>query len=530
MHPVAPENDLPLALIAAELALQRSDVAEAATRYAAAARLSDDAAIAEQATRLALAVKQWALARQSLARWQSLAPAAQGVVQARAWIALAEGDFERAHAELAALTGKTSPAGWRPVAQVLIGSDDKAAAARLLARLATEERLGATESNWLAMSQLALRLGDRALAEHLSATAVSRFRSGDAYAWSAQLALDRGDKVLARKQYGEALRRDPSSLRLRTGYAALLGDSGDPAGAARALATGKQTDVTFGARAAYAARAKDKGLLTALYREIQAEDGVRSGKRLLLLGQLAELLGQPKDALGWYREVAESDERWFDAGMRIIVLADQQGDSDGSRQRLGELRATVGADANEAGDLYLLEAELLARKKSHAESFAVYARGLEQLPGDPRLLYARAMLAIELDDLVAAERDLRQVIADDPDNADALNALGYTLADRTGRTDEALVLVEKALALKPGESAIIDSLGWIHYRLGQLDEALQQLRRAYAKTPDAEIGAHLGEVLWATGDREEARRIWERARKDDPDNAVLLETVRRLSP
>lgn len=530
VHPVAIEGDLPLALIAAELALQRSDIAEAATRYAAAARLSDDAAIAEQATRLALAVKQWLLARESLARWQSLAPNARGVLQARAWIALAEGDGERAYADLAALAADPSATGWRPVAQVLVGSDDKAAALRLLTRLATAERLGSTESNWIAMSQLALRLGDAALAGRLAAEAVARFHSGDSYAWSAQLALDRGDKAVARKQYGEALRRDPSNLRLRTGYAALLGDSGDPAGAARALAAGKQSDVTFGARAAYAARADDRNLLASLYREIQADDDARSGKRLMLLGQLAELLKQPKDALGWYREVPESDERWFDAGMRIVVIADEQGDADASHQRLGELRATVGADANQAGDLYLLEAELLARRKRHADSFAVYARGLEQLPGDPRLLYARAMLAIELDDLPAAERDLRQVIADDPDNADALNALGYTLADRAGRNDEALALVEKALALKPDEAAIIDSMGWIRFRMGQLDEALRHLRRAYAKTPDAEIGAHLGEVLWASGLRDEARGIWERARKDDPDNAVLLDTLRRLSP
>lgn len=363
VHAVAVERDLPLALIAAELALQRSDIAEAATRYAVAAQLSDAAAIAEQATRLALAVKQWPLARQSLARWQVLAPTAPGVVQARAWIALAEGDLERAHAELAALAESSAATAWRPVAQVLVGAEDKAVAARLLARLATAERLGATESNWIAMSQLALRLGDKTLAEQLSATAVTRFRSGDAYAWSAQLALDRGDKARARSQYGEALRRDPSSLRLRSGYAALLGDSGDPAGAARALAGGVQTDVTFGARAAYAARAEDKTLLAALYREIQAEDGARSGKRLLLLGQLAELLEKPADALGWYREVPEMDERWFDAGVRIVVLSDQQGDAAASRQRLGELRATAGADANEAADLYLLEAELLTRKE-----------------------------------------------------------------------------------------------------------------------------------------------------------------------
>ncbi len=529
VRPVPIDQDLPLMLIGAELALQDGDLGEAARRYADAAGLSADAAIAEQATRTALAVKQWPLAQRSLARWQVLAPTALGVVQARAWIALAEGDEERARTELVALAGANSTSAWRQVAQVLLGAADKALAARILAAVATPERLGASESNWIAMSQLAVRLGDAALAERLSVAAVTRFRSGDGYAWSAQLALDRGDKALARRQYGEALRRDPSNLRLRTGYAALLDDSGDPAGAARALAAGKQDDVTFGARAAYAARADDKSLLAALYREIEADESARSGKRLLLLGQVAEALERPLEAIRWYLEVPESDERWFAAGMRIVVLADEQGDMPTSLARLGELRATSGADADQAGDLYLLEAELLTRKSRNTEAMAVYARGLEQLPADPRLLYAKAMLAIELDDITGAEKDLRRIIADDADSAEALNALGYTLADRTDRIDEALVLIERALELKPGEASIIDSYGWVQYRLGHLDVAVRELRRAYAMSPDAEIAAHLGEALWTSGARDEARGVWEKARKADPDNRVLLETIQRLA-
>ncbi|MBN8481886.1 MAG: hypothetical protein J0L88_09890, partial [Xanthomonadales bacterium] len=230
VRPVPVAQDLPLMLIGAEFALQKGDLVEAAGRYTDAALLSADPAIAEQATRTALAARQWPLAQRSLARWQQLAPDASGIVQARAWIALAEGDEARARAELVTLTDVASTPGWRLVAQVLLGAGDKALAARVLAAVATPERLDANESSWLAMSQLAVRLGDSVLAERLSAAALTRFRSGDGYAWSAQLALDRGDKALARRQYAEALRRDPSSLRLRTGYAALLDDAGDAAG------------------------------------------------------------------------------------------------------------------------------------------------------------------------------------------------------------------------------------------------------------------------------------------------------------
>ena len=116
-----------------------------------------------------------------------------------------------------------------------------------------------------------------------------------------------------------------------------------------------------------------------------------------------------------------------------------------------------------------------------------------------------------------------------PDDAEALNALGYTLADRTDRRAEALELIQRAILLKPDEPAIIDSLGWIRYRMGDLDGSLEELRRAYAKQADPEIAAHLGEVLWVKGDRDEARRVWEQGRKKDAKNKALLETIRRLT-
>ncbi len=530
VQPVAIDQDLPLMLIGAELALQQGDLATAAKRHGAAALLSPDPQVAEKATRLALAVRDWPLARSSLARWRELAPASAGIGQSQAWIALAEGDAERAFVELDALARRTTDNGWRPIAQVLIGTQDKALALRLLERIATPERLGARDAHWIAMSQLALKLGDKGQAARLADAAVTRFKSADAYAWSAQLALDRGDRKLARTRYAAALARDPSSLRLRSGYAALLGDIGDNAGAARALAGGKQSDVTFGARAAYAARAKDDALLTALYREIKADPGARSGRRLVLLGQLAEILERPDEALDWYREVPAADEHWFDAGLRIIVLNDKKGDAAAARARLVEMRTVSGADPEQAGELFLLEAELLVQKTLRHEAMAVYSHGLEQLPDDPRLLYARAMLAIELDDLAAAERDLDRMIDADPDNAEALNALGYTLADRTSRTDEALALITKALALKPDEPAIIDSYGWVQYRLGHVEEAIKHLRSAYAKSPDTEIAAHLGEALWVHGERDEARKVWAEGREKDPENKVLVETIKRLAP
>ena len=159
-----------------------------------------------------------------------------------------------------------------------------------------------------------------------------------------------------------------------------------------------------------------------------------------------------------------------------------------------------------------------------------YTRGLKALPDDTRLLYGRALLNEELDQTANAEKDLRRVVELKPNDADALNALGYTLADRTEHKDEALGLIQKALSLKPDDPAIIDSLGWVQYRLGNLVDAVKSLRRAFERQPDAEIAAHFGEVLWISGNKDEARKVWaEGSRQDVPAGKCRDPTSPKLS-
>jgi tetratricopeptide (TPR) repeat protein len=527
--PLPADADMLASLLAAQFALQNNDLKGGAEGFAKAASLSTDPEVAEEATRLALTVKDWILARTALARWHALAPEDPGGTQARAWISLGEGRADDAFTDLDALASRGDLQGWRLISQTLLGADDKAAAARMIDRIATPAHLGENESTWVAVSQLAYKLGDKASSRRIADNAVSRFHGGESYAWSARLALDRGDKPGARALYGEALKRDPKSARLRGGYAALLADSGDNAAAAHVLSQGPQDDTTYAARAAYAARADDKTALGALYRELDGDKTARDGARLFLLGQLAELVEKREDALGWYREIGEDDEHWFDAQTRQAIVLDQLGHTDQALDFLRQLQAQTVEDSTQLGNVYLLEADLLSRKGRTKDALDVYERGLETLPDDPRLLYARALLAAEHDDLPAAERDLRRVIELKPDDAEALNALGYTLADRTERRAEALELIQRAITLKPDEPAIIDSLGWVRYRMGDLDASLKALRRAYEKQADPEIAAHLGEVLWVKGEHDEARRVWEQGRKKDAKNKALLETIRRLT-
>jgi tetratricopeptide (TPR) repeat protein len=529
LPPTPPEQESLPILLAGQFALASGDLPAAAREFARAAKLSDDPALAAQATRIALAAHQWELAREGLTRWEALHGEDIEVWQARAILALHEGHGDIALQNLQRLADQADGKGWSAVAQTLLGAEDHAAAAALLEKLAQPDKLGDKPQTWIAMSQLAARLDRSELAQSLAEQALKRFNSADTYSWAAQLKLKNGDKAGARTLFADALRRNPRDAHLRIGYAALLGELGDNVEAARTLAGGPQDDYTYAARAADVARADDKPLTEALYREVKALPELRSPDRINLLGQLAELLERKKEALAWYEKVPPDSEHAFSAQLRRAVLLDDLGRSAEASALVHDLQARSGDDSKQLGDTYLLEAEMLSRHQQGEEAIATYDRGLQALPDDTRLLYARALLNDELNHVDAAVRDLRRVLDLKPDDASAMNALGYTLADRTDKKDEALDLIRKALTLKPDEPAIIDSMGWVQYRLGHLDAAIEQLRNAYGKQPDAEIAAHLGEVLWVSGQKDEARKVWDQGRKKDAKNKVLLETIQRLS-
>ena len=529
VEPQAPGNDSLERALAGQFALSKGDLNTSAQEFAQAARVSDDPALTGQATHVALAAKQWELAREALKHWEALRHDDPGVWQARALIAMHDNNNDAAFADLLRLSRQPEGKGWAAIAQVLLAEDDHERAAAMFERIAQPERLGDNPETWVAMSQLAARLERSALAQSLANQAVSRFKTADAYAWAAQLKLKAGDKAGARALFADALKRDPENTRMRLAYAALLSELGDNAEAARTLAQGPQDDFTFAARAAYAARADQKPITEALYREIKALPEPRPDDRMHLLGQLAELLDRKAEALAWYDQIAADSEHGFDAQLRIAILRDDIGKSTEALALVHELQARSADDSRQLGEAYLLEAELLSRHQRNADALAAYDRGLQALPDDTRLLYARALLNDDLNHVDAAVSDLRRVLNLKPDDASAMNALGYTLADRTEHKAEALELIQKALALKPGEPAIIDSMGWVQYRLGHMDAAIEQLRRAYDKQPDAEIAAHLGEVLWVSGQKDEARRVWDQGRKKDDKNKTLIETVKRLT-
>jgi len=243
------------------------------------------------------------------------------------------------------------------------------------------------------------------------------------------------------------------------------------------------------------------------------------------LGRAYEALDDNDSALQAYALVGPSND--------YLPAQQRQAELLLSQQRSAEASALL-AQAREAQpdyaiQLYMIEAEGLSNHGQIEPAWKVITEGLEQFPNDLNLLYTRAMLAEKRDDLAQLETDLRYIIEREPEHAMALNALGYTLADRTTRYQEAFELIAKAHQLDPEDPAILDSLGWVNYRLGNLPEAERLLRQALEKFPDHEVAAHLGEVLWVQGKQREARRVWRDALEATPDSPILRDTLLRLT-
>lgn len=243
----------------------------------------------------------------------------------------------------------------------------------------------------------------------------------------------------------------------------------------------------------------------------------------LNLGRIAEERNDPQSALIEYAQVGPGND-YLPAQLRQADILIGNGKTAEAQSRLAVQRD---AQPDYGIQLYLIEAETLSANNQGDKAWSVLQQALKQYPDDLNLLYTRAMLAEKRNDLAQMEKDLRLIIQRDPDNAMALNALGYTLSDRTTRYAEAKVLIEQAHQLNPEDPAVLDSLGWVNFRLGNLDEAERLLRQALERFPDQEVAAHLGEVLWQLGERDRAREIWLKALETAPESELLKDALER---
>ena len=304
------------------------------------------------------------------------------------------------------------------------------------------------------------------------------------------------------------------------GLAREYGAMGEYAAAAAVLARGPQNDNTYILRASYLAQADDKAGVAAVYEELKRESASPNPARRLLLGQVAEFIDRQDDALDWYASVPGGPQRW-QARLRTAPVLHKLDRVDEAHAHIRAIQADATASDETRRDAYLLQADLYKNDNRPDDELATLDRGLAAFPDESQLLYARALMWERRDDIPRAEADLRRILALDADDVNALNALGYTLADRTDRYQEALELIARAYAAEPDNAAIIDSYGWVLYRLGRTEEALVELLRAFTKQKDAEIAAHVAEVLWVLGRKDEAVNYFVEARRIDPDSRSL---------
>lgn len=515
--------------LAGEFALQAGKLDEAAKAYLEAARVGNDATLAERATRIALLAKDDKRAAEALALWRRLGGDAQAQAAADATLALRRGDERAARRRLNELLESGQDDGWQQAVGVLsVGARDPEQSARLLTRLLDDDRIPHKLQAWLAFGGLAQKLDQRALAERIVDEVVERFPGEPRVALLRASQLRQADKPEEARKVLANL--DPALLlvpELRLAVAAEYDELHDFHAAAAALARGPQDDQTYALRASLLARAEDKTALVALYEELRRDAARPDPQRRLLLGQMAEFLERNEEALDWYQGVPGGPQRWV-AKLRAANVLHELKRGAEAYKSLRDLQADASAPDDARRDSYILEADLRNKDKNDAGELDAFARGLAAFPDDPDILYARALGWERRDNIARAEADFRKILVADPDSTGALNALGYTLADRTTRFQEALELIDRARTAEPGNAAIIDSYGWVLYRLGRKDEALTELRRAFALQKDPEIATHVGEVLWALGKKDEARKYFDEARKLDPENRALKRALDKI--
>src|SRR5713101_3924252 len=514
----------------AEIAVQRGNAALSAQAYVDLAKRTRDPRIARRATEVAaLYARMNNAAIDAATVWHETEPGSTRPLQALAGLLVAAGRYDEALPSLKKLLENSAndPAsGFTQLTRTLANAQDKKAALKLVQALAADyPRLAEAH---FALARAAVNAGDERLALNEARKAGQlRPEWEPAVLLEAQLAQKVSVDQAASLLEGY-LKKNPAARETRLAYARLLVAQkrfGEARAEFQKLMAGvpDSTDAAF-AVALLSLQLKDydaaekylRSLIESPYRD---KDGVR-----LYLGQVAEERKNLPEALRWYGEVGEG-EQYVQAQIRYAQVLARQGKLDEARGRLQEAAAKNG---QQRVQLILAEAQLLRDANQPKTAFDLVGRALDRVPNNPELLYDYAMLAEKIERVDILEASLRKLIEIRPEHAHAYNALGYSLADRNQRLPEARELIEKALQLAPEDSFIIDSMGWVLYRMGNLKDSLGYLRRAFAGRPDAEIAAHLGEVLWALGERDEAERVWGDATRESPDNETLANTIKRL--
>lgn len=518
-------------LLVAEIAGQRDKLEVAVENYGEVARQSRDPEIIERAIRIAVYARDDAAAAEIAKLWLEVDPGNNDAHQVLAAVAIRNGDVDTAVGHLESILnsgpGALGQKLWL-IANMLSREDSKDTTLAVMDRLVEDHR--ENPDALFAYAHLAVRMDDLDRAESLLEKLLEiQPQNTNAVMNYLSVLQKNANQAQALAWLEQNIDKYEDNFNLRMVYARLLTDA-------------RKFEAARGEFKALAAEAPDNadviyalGLLSLQSNQLDDAEGyfnhlIELGQRKpesrYYLGRIAEERGNLDDAATYYAAV-ESGENHIDAQIRSALILKKQGKLEAALAHLENIEPD---NVRERTVLVQAEAEILMQEQRYDEALTLYNQALESNPDNADLLYGRAMLAEKMDKLELLESDLRAILEQDPKHTQALNALGYTLADRTDRLQEAHDLIKRALEISPNDFYIVDSMGWVLYRMGRLDEAVTYLRRAMEMHDDPEVAAHLGEVLWVKGDREAAREVWETALQATPDDERLLDVIKRFNP
>ncbi|MEE8289644.1 MAG: tetratricopeptide repeat protein [Nitrosomonadaceae bacterium] len=513
-----------------ETALQRGDSEIATESYLRLAKTTRDPRVAQRATEVALLSHKPVMAMAAATIWVELDPNSVVAHQTIAALLVSAGKLDEARPhldKLLAVEGDVSKF-FMQLNNLLVRNVDKAETLELVQQFAEpypelpEAHFAVSQAAWLAnqfdIAQQRMKIvltlrpdwemaaihNGRILRRISSASAIEFYESYlETYPKANKTRITFARMLVAEKNY----------IKARSQFQQLLTENPENANVVLAVGLLSMELQDFDA-----AEENFKKTLELGYKDLNT---IR-----FYLARIYEKTQRIDMAMEWYRSVTRGNQ-FLSAQIRYAFLLSKQGKLSEARKHLQQL--PVKNDQQRA-HLIVTEAELLREAGAHQEVFYLLSNGLEKLPDYPELLYDRAMAAEKIGKLDVLERDLRKLIQLKPDHAHAHNALGYSFAEHSNRLPEALELIEKAIKLSPEDPYIIDSLGWVYYRMGNLNKGVSYLKQAFVIKRDPEIAAHLGEVLWMQGTKEEAKEVWRSTIKSHPGNEVLLNTMKKFMP
>lgn len=525
--PLTPE--LVYYILTAEIAGQRGEMGIAVDLYHRASELVASPQLASRSAQVATYSRDQQRINRALERWSEVDPDAADVYIMRAPFLMLKGDFQTA---VKMVDKAISLEPEKAESYLSRFSESLTETAEPEQAMSTFEQLQSFKDNLPAAQFIYARMAifykqfDKASA--IVDELLKQDKGNEGYlVLKADILQRMGHSDEAMALIAKAARSESASNELRFTYGKLLGENGKT----------KQALQVF--EALYDENPENKDVLYALgLLALEEKDGHKAKNyfvQLLKLGdpthQAEYFIGMAEESLGnidaalvWFASVPMQSHRFDMAQTRYINLLADRGELDKAREHLQQLRKD---HPKQAIQYYMFEAGFLRDRGHDQAAFDLFTKALTEYPENNELLYGRAMVSESLNRLDVLETDLRNILKREPENAQALNALGYTLADRTNRHQEALALIQKALEIKPEDPFYLDSLGWVYYRLGDLDKAELYLQQALQLQPDVEFIAHLGEVLWEQGKHDEALDIWQQGLKQDANNKLLLDTMHR---